>query len=111
MNDVLSSILSTGMSVATPKLVVSSNLSPDITVDLAQMLKPGDASQAISSEDKLLLYMIRPEVIITGFGMRKSIAPYGRPYAGMVYVFLAGILITGVLGAAIAWSICSKVGN
>lgn len=111
MNDVLSSILSTGMSTVTPKLVVSSNLSPDITIDLAQMLKPGDTSQAISSEDQFILHLIRPEVIITGFGMRKSMAPYGRPYAGMVYVCIAGILITGLLGAAITWSICSKVGN
>lgn len=101
------------MSVTAPKLVVSSNLSPDITIDLAKMVGPGsgDPSAAISSEDKLLLRLIKPEVEITGFGMQKKMAPYGSPQAGMVWVFLASILITGLLGAAITWAICSRVGN
>lgn len=115
MSNPLTDILSIGLSATTPKIIVSSNLSPDVTIDLSKALAPGATTateqQAVSGEDDLVLRFVQPEIIISGLGIQKSIAPYGSPRAGMVWVFILGVVATGLIGAGITWSICSRVGN
>jgi len=115
MSNPLTDFLSVGLSATTPKIVVSSNLAPDITIDLSKALAPGATAttqnQAVSGEDTFILRLVQPEIILTGLGLQKSIAPYGSPRAGMVWIFTAGVLATALIGAGITWSLCSKVGN
>jgi hypothetical protein len=115
MSNPLTDILSVGLAATTPKIIVSSNLAPDITIDLSKAMGPGASpatqNQAVSSEDTMLLRLIQPEIIITGLGLQKSIAPYGSPRADMIWVFVVGVLAMGLIGAGVTWSLCSRVGN
>jgi hypothetical protein len=103
--------LKTILGGATPKLVFSSNVTPKISLDLEEIVKPGGPSltslkESVEGKGKIFLKLIKPEIIIRTFGVEKSYTPYGKPYANMPIFLLGGICLTGILGASIAWYIC-----
>lgn len=103
LTDTLRSVLSAGGA----QLIVRSNLTPEIRIDISQLAKPGQpAATAVQGENAALMNLIRPEVIVTGLGVEKSIAPYGKPTAGMFTVVAAGAAVAAAIGAAVAWKIC-----
>lgn len=103
LTDTLRGVLSAGGA----QLIVRSNLTPEIRIDISQLAKPGEpAKTAVQGENAVLMNFIRPEVVVTGLGVEKSIAPYGKPSAGMFNVVIGGVLVAGAIGAAIAWKIC-----
>ena len=92
------------------KLRISSNLTPDITIDLAQAAKSdAPASSVVSAEDNLALKFMKPEIIFSSFGIEKIISPYGRPQAGMFNIVIASLGAAALIGAALTWNVCSRV--
>lgn len=103
------SALATGLSATGAEVVIESNVTPEITIDLAAALQPGPPpNTAIKGSDQLALRIIQPEIEITTLGgaLRKSIAPYGKPRAGMFTILLFSIGAAGLIGGAIAWNVC-----
>jgi hypothetical protein len=92
-----------------PKLVFTSNLTPEISLNLLELLQSDEGSQPateIVEEGGTTLKLIRPEVIVEGLGRRKSFAPYGRPYAGMFGIILGSMGVIALISGLIAWHIC-----
>ena len=82
------------------KLKISSNLTPDITIDLAQATKSdAPASSVVSAEDNLALKFMKPEIILSSFGIEKIISPYGRPQAGMFNIVIVSLGAAALIGA------------
>jgi len=89
------------------KLIVRSNLTPEITIDLAQLTRPGiPSATAVQGQNAALMRLVKPEVIVTGLGVEKSFAPHGRPTAGMFTVVIVGAGVAAAIGGLIAWRIC-----
>jgi len=89
------------------KIVIRSNVTPEITIDVAQLLKPGTPpASSVSGENAAMLSLIKPEVVVKGLGLEKVMAPYGNPRAGMFTVIATGGLIAAALGGLVAWRIC-----
>ena len=92
------------------QLTISSNLTPEFTIDLAQAIKPdAPASSIVRTKDNILLRWMKPEIIISTLGIEKVISPYGRPQAGMFKVAIASFGAAALIGAAITWKACSKI--
>jgi hypothetical protein len=90
-----------------PKVIIRSNITPEITIDIAQLMKPGAApATSVQGDNAVLMNLIKPEVVVTGLGVEKVTAPYGRPRAGMFMVVATGIGVAAALGGLIAWKIC-----
>lgn len=103
----LPDLLRSAASAGGAKIIVRSNLTPDITIDLAQLMKPGEpASTAVQSPNTAVMQFIKPEVEVTGLGVSKTFSPHGRPTAGMFTVLAAGAAAMATLGGLIAWKIC-----
>jgi len=89
------------------KIIIRSNVTPEITIDIAQLMKPGaPAPTSVSSDNAALMKLIKPEVVITGLGVEKKMAPYGSPKAGMFMVVATALGVSAVLGGLIAWRVC-----
>lgn len=103
LTDALKGVLSAGGA----QLIVRSNLTPEIRIDISQLVKPGTpADTAVQGQNTALMSLIKPEVVVTGLGVEKSIAPYGKPTAGMFTVVAVGAISAASIGALIAWKIC-----
>ena len=90
-------------------LVIRSNVTPEITIKLADVLAPGQPSQrAISSQHPLLMQLIKPEIIVKTLGVEKPYSPYGRPRAGMHQMIIVVLLSSGLIGALLAWLACHR---
>ena len=100
----LQSFLSAGGST----LVFRSNVTPEITIDIANLVSSSPSPSAVSSKDRTALGLIQPELVVSSLGVEKSYAPYGRPSPNFYLniLFVAGV--AGVLGAGIAWRFCRK---
>lgn len=91
------------------ELVIRSNVTPEITIKLADLLLPGQPSkQVVASGHPLLMRAIKPELIIQTLGMERAYSPYGRPRAGMASMVFAGLICSGLIGAIISWAICKN---
>lgn len=91
-------------------LVIRSNVTPEITIKLADVLAPGQPSQqAISSQHPLLMQFIKPEIIVKTLGVEKPYSPYGRPRAGMPQMIVGVLLSSGLIGAVLAWVVCHRL--
>jgi len=89
------------------KIIIRSNITPEITIDIAQLMKPGTPpATAVQSDNAALMRLIKPEVVVTGLGIEKVMAPYGSPKAGMFMVVATGVAVAAALGGLIAWKIC-----
>jgi len=102
LTDALKGFLSAGGM----QLVLKSNVTPEIIIDVSQLAKPGAEAQTAVQGDPVLMRLIKPELLVRGLGVEKSIAPYGQPQAGMFTMVAVGTAIAGALGAIIAWRIC-----
>ena len=90
-------------------LTIDSNITPKITVNLADILVPGQPSQtAIQSNNPLLMRIIRPEIAIQSVGIERSYAPYGKPQAGMYAMIGLGLFIACLTGGATTWLFCKN---
>lgn len=97
------------------KVIFRSNVTPDITIDISGLMKsraaggPPSEEVPVSSDDKTLLKIIRPEVTLRAIGNTATYAPYGRPRKEFAIALLFAIVASGLVGAKIAWTICKKV--
>ena len=91
------------------ELIIDSNVTPVITVNLADILVPGTPSSgAIQSEYPLAMRLIRPEIAIQSIGIERSYAPYGKPQAGMYAIIGVSLVAAGLAGAAASWIYCKN---
>ncbi len=92
------------------KLIVSSNLTPDITIDLAKAAKTDEpATSVVSAKDNFMLKLMKPEIVFSSLGFEKVISPYGRPQAGMFNIAIVSLGAAALIGAALTWNVCSRV--
>jgi len=101
-------MLATGLSATGAEIVIESNVTPEIIIDLAAALSPSPPDTAVSGSNELALKLIQPEIEVSTLqgALRHSIAPYGKPRAGMFSMLILSTAIAGLIGAAIAWNIC-----
>lgn len=90
-------------------LIFSSNVTPEITIDLNALLGPGQPpNTAIQGQSSLALSLIKPEIVFSAIGLTKTVAPYGTPQEGAwTYVFI-GLVLACFMGAGLTYSICAK---
>lgn len=101
--DMLRNVVSAG----SPQLIIRSNLTPEIRINIADLTKPGAPSQtAVQGDNLALMRLIKPEVIMTIAGVEKSHAPYGKPTTGMFTLVAVGVGVAAALGGLVAWKIC-----
>jgi len=97
------------------RIVFRSNVTPDITIDISGLLKakagkiPPTEEVPVSSDDKAILRLIRPEVTLKALGSVVNYAPYGRPRKEFLVMLGAGFVIAGLIGARLAWAVCRKI--
>jgi len=101
--------LQTFLGAGGSKIIFRSQLSPEITIDIANLIGPRPTPAAVSSADATALKFIKPEVVITTLGVEKSFAPYGKPSPNFYLNILFATAAAGLLGAGIAWKICKSV--
>ena len=90
-------------------LIFRSNVTPDITVDLASLLQPGQPpNSAVQGSSALALSLIKPEIVVSALGLDKTIAPYGIPQEGAWTYLIMGLSIATFLGAGLTYSYCTK---
>ena len=111
--DALSSVGQTALGSTGSKLIFKSNITPDINIDLAQLLKKDSAQppqQTVQSDTPGALALIRPQIAITtGIGIDKVIAPYGPPIKNAWLLALVILAASGLVGARIAWAMCKRI--
>jgi hypothetical protein len=91
------------------ELVIDSNVTPKIVVNLADILVPGTPSNtAIQSDHPLMMKLIRPEIAVQTIGIEQSFAPFGKPRAGMYAIVGVSVVAAGVFGALLSWAVCKK---
>ena len=96
------------------QIVFRSNVTPDITIDISGLMKaksgqPVSEEVPVSSDDKTVLRLVRPEVTLRGLGVQSTYAPYGQPRKEFALALFAGIIVAGLIGARLAWVICKKI--
>jgi hypothetical protein len=102
------------------KIVVRSNVTPDITIDIAGLMQAQAARDAgrplptedevpVSSDDKLLLKMIKPEITLRTLGNVFNYAPYGHPRREYAIALLFAFIAFGLIGVKLAWVVCKKI--
>ena len=97
-------LVGTLASGAQARVIIRSQMTPEIRLDIAQLLEGKDAG--VSSPSPGYMQLMKPEVIVSVGGLEKSIAPYGRPTANYFMVMLGGAVASTLIGAAIAWRLC-----
>lgn len=95
-------------------IVLRSNITPEIAFNIADLLKPGTPSQAaaekaVSSENPLLMKLVKPRITIRGLGMSKSIAPYGDPSKSAWILALAAFVLLGLGTVKFMLSFCRHI--
>ena len=117
-SDLVSSLTKGAMSLlgeSGSKIVFRSNVTPDITIDVSGLMKakagkvPPTEEVPVSSDDKFVLKIIRPEVTLRAIGNTATYAPYGKPRKEFALALLFAVAASGLIGAKIAWTICKKV--
>ena len=102
------------------RIVVRSNATPDITIDIAGLMRAKAAQEAgrplpsaeevpVTSEDKRILKIIKPELTLRTMGSTFRYAPYGRPRREYAVAFLFAIVAFGLIGMKLAWVVCKKI--
>jgi hypothetical protein len=99
------------------RVVFRSNVTPDITLDISGLMKvkagqepaPDAEEVPVSSSDKTLLKVIRPEVRLNVLGTQTRYAPYGRPQRSWAIAFVCALVASTLIGAKIAWVVCKKI--
>ena len=99
------------------RVVFRSNVTPDITIDISGLLKakagekpdPDAEEVPVSSSDKKLLKIIRPEIRLNVLGNHATYAPYGPPRKSWAIVFVFALVASTLIGAKIAWVLCKKI--
>jgi hypothetical protein len=97
------------------KVIFRTNVTPDITIDVSGLMKakagevPVSDEVPVSSDDKALLRVIRPEVTLRAVGSTATYAPYGPPRKEFLIILGLAVVASGLVGAKIAWSLCKKV--
>jgi hypothetical protein len=94
------------------QVVIKSNMTPDITVKLSDLLSPPSdgAPKVISSQDENKLQWIKPELELRTMGTTVSTyAPYGTPSKEAFIYFSIAIIIMSLMGAKIAWTMCRSL--
>lgn len=98
-------LVSTIAGGANAQIVFRSQLTPEIRMNVADMLA-GRASSVQTDSGPGVMNLFRPEITITAAGVEKHIAPYGRPVANYFALLAGGAVATTLIGAAIAWRLC-----
>jgi len=125
---VTGTIANTGLAVleqSDTKIVFRSNVTPEITIDVPTLLKGEQAAQvdlfsnygetssgAITTDsNELAMKLLAPQISFQAknLGLRKSVAPYGSPTPNAWIMFLFVLAASGLIGAKIAWTICTKI--
>jgi hypothetical protein len=89
------------------QLIIRSNVTPEIRINVADLAKPGTPPKtAVQGDNAVWMNLIKPEVVMTGLGVEKSLAPYGKPTTGMFTMVAVGAGIAAALGGLVAWKIC-----
>lgn len=112
LGNAVTDTLSTLVGSTNSKIVFSSNVTPDIEINIADLLKSGNTEpqQVIQSKgDQAMLRLIRPQVSVRVAGFDRSIAPFGPPIRHAWIIALAMLATAGLLGARIAWALCKRV--
>ena len=94
------------------QVVIKSNMTPDITVKLSDLLSPPSdgAPKALSSQDENKLQWIKPELELRTMGTTVSTyAPYGNPSREAFIYFAIAIIVMSLMGAKIAWTMCRSL--
>jgi len=91
------------------ELIFRSQLTPEIRIDLANLMQPRPSPAAVSSSDATALRVIKPEIILRGLGAEKSIAPYGKPSPHFYVNVLIASAAVGLLSAGLAWRLCKAL--
>lgn len=104
--DLLKNVVS---STGGAKLIIRSNVTPEIVIDLTQISKPGPAPDtAVQGQNVALMNLIKPEVELVGLGVSKSIHPYGKPTTGLFTLAVVGAALAAAGGGFVAWRICRR---
>lgn len=91
------------------ELTIKTNITPEITIKLADLLIPGQPSaQVISSDHPIIMRLIKPEVIIKTLGLERAYSPFGRPQSGMYSTVLLGLVASSLVGALLTWAVCKN---
>jgi len=108
--DIIGKITSAGSTLlrgGNTRVIFRSNVTPELQVDMSSLA--GGEQQAVSSQrGSTLMKLIAPQVSLQAAGLRKSVAPYGRPIPNAWLIFLFVTVISGLIGAKIAWVACKK---
>lgn len=91
------------------ELTIKTNISPALTIKLADLMVPGQPStEIISSDHPLLMRLIKPEVIVKILGLERAYSPFGRPRSGMYSTILLGLVASGLVGGLLTWAVCKN---
>ena len=106
------SILTGLLSTANNSIIVRTQITPDIVIDLNKLLTPGTSgSDAVSGQNSTVLDFIKPSVIVNAVGFQKKVEPYGAPSENFGLVLAALALGLVALGGASAFWVCKRVGR
>ena len=111
--DFLSALKQTGLAAfgqSGSKIIFRSNITPEIEIDIANLVKPGTSAQSqdIVSNSRTL-GLIKPKATLKALGLQISRAPYGEPNQnGWLFVIL-GFVCVGLIGMKLTWSTCKTV--
>jgi len=119
LSTITGSLASTGLSVlerSDAKLTFRSNASPEITIDIPALVRSartteGEDSAIATDANELMMKLMAPQISLQAknLGFRMSVAPYGKPIPNAWIIFLVVIAASGLIGAKIAWTICSRI--
>jgi len=98
------------LSTANNSIIVRTQITPDIVIDLNKLLTPGTSgTDAVSGQNSTVLDLIKPSVIVNALGFQKKVEPYGTPSENFGLVLAALALGLIALGGASAFWLCKKV--
>jgi len=94
------------------KIVLRTNVTPDITINVDSLMKAKGAAPppgTVSSEDEMALKILQPEITLRMGGQKQMVfAPHGKPRGEYLLIFFGVLLLSGIVGARVAWSMCKK---
>jgi len=93
-----------------PELIFRSQVTPEIRINLANLLNPSTSQSAIQTKQSnaAAMRLIRPEILITSMGVERSVAPYGKPTSNFYSTALSGAAAMMLVGGATAWWLCRR---
>ena len=91
------------------ELTLKTNITPEITIKLADLLVPGQpSSDVVASEHPMLMRLIKPEIIVHTLGIERAYSPFGRPRSGMYSTVLMGLVTSCLVSALVTWAVCKN---